>query len=252
MLRLANRVAIVTGGSGGIGRAVCETFLKNGASVAVVDLKQGAIDPIVDLLTKNAGPNQKVFGVSCDVASPKSVQEATDAIQSALGSAHVLVNAAGITKDEWSVRMTPEQFDAVINVNLKGSFLMSQAVVRQMLSAKVVNGSLINISSIVGKVGNLGQVNYAASKAGVIGMTKSMAKELAPNGIRCNAVLPGFIKTQMTAAVPDKVMAKVLQLVPMGQMGEPSDIADACLFLASADSRYVTGTTLEVAGGLFC
>ena len=190
----------------------------------------------------------KVAGFAVDVSSAAEVGSVWEKI----GPAHILCNCAGITRDGWLTRMDEKAFDDVIGVNLKGTFLMTQGFSRQYISGKLeAGGSIINVSSMVGKTGNLGQANYAASKAGVIGFTKTAAKELARDNIRCNAVLPGFITTPMTAAVPDKVIEKIVGTVPMGRMGEASDIAEASLFLASDRSGYMTGGVVEVGGGLW-
>ncbi|KAK3607232.1 hypothetical protein CHS0354_031730 [Potamilus streckersoni] len=243
---LAGRLALVTGGGSGIGRAVCQLLAKEGAGVAVVDLNKEAAQETLDRLPKGN------HAFSADVSSSSSVKELLKQIKTSFHMVpSIAVNSAGITKDKMMLKMDEESFNKVINVNLKGTFLVNQAVSQAMLADKVPNGSIINISSIVGKVGNIGQVNYAASKAGVIGLTKTAAKELAGFGIRVNAVLPGFIQTPMTDVLPKNVMEIILQLIPAGKMGQPEDVAEACLFLASDRSRYITGTTIEVTGGLF-
>ncbi|XP_058865209.1 estradiol 17-beta-dehydrogenase 8 isoform X4 [Acipenser ruthenus] len=163
----------------------------------------------------------------------------------------VCVSSAGITLDEFLLKLEEEAFDRVLQVNLKGSFLLTQAVSRALVASGSSKGVIINVGSIVGKVGNLGQANYAASKAGVEGLTKSAAKELGRFGIRCNTVLPGFIATPMTAKVPERVLDKFEGMVPLGRLGEPADVADVCSFLASDESRYITGASIEVTGGLF-
>lgn len=163
----------------------------------------------------------------------------------------IVVNCAGITRDCFLLDMTEEAFDSVTTVNLKGTYLVTQAAAREMVTQNVQEGSIVNVSSIVGKTGNLGQCNYAASKAGVVGLTKTVALELARHNIRCNAVMPGFIDTPMVAQVPDKVMAKVLPRIPLGRMGTPEEVAEAVLFLCSPKSSYVTGSVLEVTGGMF-
>ncbi|XP_048345477.1 (3R)-3-hydroxyacyl-CoA dehydrogenase isoform X3 [Sphaerodactylus townsendi] len=165
--------------------------------------------------------------------------------------ATICVNCAGITTDEFLLKQTEEAFDAVLRVNLKGTFLVTQAVAQALVASGAPGGSIINMGSIVGKVGNLGQVNYAASKAGVEALTKTAAKELARYGIRCNTVLPGFVRSPMTDKVPQKVLDKFAAMVPLGRLGEPEDVADVCAFLASDESRYITGASVEVTGGLF-
>ncbi|XP_071499198.1 estradiol 17-beta-dehydrogenase 8-like [Diadema antillarum] len=249
---LAGRVAIVTGGGSGIGRAVCQLFAKNGASVVAADLTQAATEDTVaslDKTLKGHGQAHRAFAadVRCRDAVQSLVAEVTATYEK---PPTVLVNSAGITKDQLLLKMTEENFDDVINVNLKGTFLMSQAVSQAMVKSKVSEGSIINISSIVAKVGNMGQTNYSASKAGVIGMTKTMAKELSRFNIRCNAILPGFIETPMTDKIPEKVLQMMVQMIPLGFMGRPEDIAETCLFLASSQSSYITGASIEVTGGL--
>ncbi|XP_072176642.1 estradiol 17-beta-dehydrogenase 8-like [Diadema setosum] len=249
---LAGRVAVVTGGGSGIGRAVCQLFAKNGASVVAADLTQAATEDTVASLTKTLeghGQAHRAFAadVSCRNAVQSLVAEVTATYEK---PPTVLVNSAGITKDQLLLKMTEESFDDVINVNLKGTFLMSQAFSQAMVKSKVSEGSIINISSIIAKVGNMGQTNYSASKAGVIGMTKTMAKELSRFNIRCNAILPGFIETPMTEKIPEKVLQMMVQMIPLGFMGRPEDIAETCLFLASSQSSYITGASIEVTGGL--
>lgn len=187
-----------------------------------------------------------------DVSMRESVtQLVTDVQARFFQPPSVCVNAAGITQDDFLLNMKEEEFDRVIRVNLKGSFLVTQAVAQALVACGASKGSIITVGSIVGKVGNIGQVNYAASKAGVEGLTRTAAKELSRFGIRCNCVLPGFISTPMTDKVPEKVITKMKSLVPLGRMGEPAEVADVCAFLASDDSRYVTGASVEVTGGLF-
>jgi len=245
-LSLAGKRAIVTGGGSGIGKAAALGLLRVGADVTILDRNQSAIDKVVSEL---AGEG-KVSGCAVDVSSTEQVAQAWEHF----GSQDVLVNAAGITRDGWMTRMDSSAWDEVLNVNLKGSFLMTQAFARQWKLANSADaggsGSVINISSIIAKTGNMGQTNYAASKAGVVGFTKAAAKELAGDRIRVNVILPGFIATPMTETVPDKVIAKILPTVPQGRMGEASEIADSAVFLASDRSSYITGSVFEVTGGL--
>lgn len=254
-LSLGGKRAVVTGGASGIGRATAEALLKAGASVTILDRNQTSVDKVVEEMQSfadGAPPGSAIFGAAVDVSSTEMVSAYWDQA----GPAHILCNCAGITKDGWLTRMDEATWDDVLNVNLKGTFLMTQAFARQQAAHSsegdglASEGSVVNISSIVGKMGNMGQSNYAASKAGVIGFTKSAAKELAASGVRVNVILPGFIATPMTEAVPDKVLAKIIPTIPAGRMGDPSDIADAALFLASERSKYMTGAVLEVAGGL--
>uniref|UniRef100_UPI00398F2AAE (3R)-3-hydroxyacyl-CoA dehydrogenase isoform X1 n=1 Tax=Pristiophorus japonicus TaxID=55135 RepID=UPI00398F2AAE len=248
-LRLRSRLALVTGGGSGIGRAVCQRFAKEGAAVAVVDIDEGAATETLRTLHRD---HQQHSVFVADVTSSESVRSLVSQIQSQFSRPPcVAVNCAGITMDSLLLKMQEEAFDRVLQVNLKGTFLVTQAVATALIASGAKKGSIINLASIVGKVGNLGQANYTASKAGVVALTKTSAKELARYGIRCNTILPGFIDTPMAAKVPQKVLDTVLRLVPMGRLGDPSEVADVCVFLASDDSSYVTGASLEVTGGLF-
>uniref|UniRef100_A0A673LZ59 (3R)-3-hydroxyacyl-CoA dehydrogenase n=1 Tax=Sinocyclocheilus rhinocerous TaxID=307959 RepID=A0A673LZ59_9TELE len=254
--RLISRLTLVTGGGSGIGRAVCQRFASEGASVVVADRNEESANQTLELLSRDhKGQGHLALGV--DVSSKDSVEKLVTSIQFMCLSCFlaappsVCVNAAGITQDEFLLKMEEDEFDKVIEVNLKGTFLVTQAVSKALVSAGAVKGSIITVGSIVGKVGNIGQVNYSASKAGVEGLTRTAAKELSKFGIRCNCVLPGFITTPMTDKVPEKVIDKLTAVIPMGRMGEPAEVADACAFLASDDSRYITGISIEVAGGLF-
>uniref|UniRef100_A0A671L808 (3R)-3-hydroxyacyl-CoA dehydrogenase n=1 Tax=Sinocyclocheilus anshuiensis TaxID=1608454 RepID=A0A671L808_9TELE len=241
--RLISRLTL-----GGIGRTVCQRFASEGASVVVADRNEESANQTLELLSRDhKGQGHLALGV--DVSSKDSVERLVTSIQ--VSPPSVCVNAAGITQDEFLPKMEEDEFDKVIEVNLKGTFLVTQAISKALVSAGAVKGSIITVGSIVGKVGNIGQVNYSASKAGVEGLTRTAAKELSKFGIRCNCVLPGFITTPMTDKVPEKVIDKLTAVIPMGRMGEPAEVADACAFLASDDSRYITGISIEVAGGLF-
>ncbi|XP_062601474.1 estradiol 17-beta-dehydrogenase 8-like [Saccostrea cucullata] len=202
----------------------------------------------VILINLDRGDHQKY---PCDVSNSASVNDLVNKIKERYSSApHVVVNSAGITRDRTMMKLTEEDFDKVIDVNLKGTWLLNRAVGKAMLADKVP-GSIVNISSLVGKTGNIGQTNYAASKAGVIGLTKSMAKEMGKFNIRVNAVLPGFIETPMTDVVPEHLIQMTKMLIPLGRLGNPEEIANTCAFLASDKSSYITGATIEVTGGLF-
>ncbi|XP_072304332.1 (3R)-3-hydroxyacyl-CoA dehydrogenase [Eucyclogobius newberryi] len=249
--RLISRLTLVTGGGSGIGRAVCQRFASEGATVVVADLNRDVAEETANALQRAPRGHGHMAG-HVDVSSKDSVTKLITQIQTHyFQPPSVCVNAAGITQDDFLLSMDEEHFDKVIQVNLKGTFLVTQAVAQALVACGAPKGSIINMGSIVGKVGNIGQANYSASKAGVEGLTRAAAKELSRFGIRCNCVLPGFISTPMTDKVPDKVINKLLNLVPLGRMGEPAEVADVCAFLASDDSRYVTGTSLEVTGGLF-
>ncbi|XP_044529967.1 (3R)-3-hydroxyacyl-CoA dehydrogenase [Gracilinanus agilis] len=254
-LRLRSALALVTGAGSGIGRAISLRLAKEGALVAASDRNGAAAEETIRLLKgmgseAGAGPGRHA-AFQADVAEAGAAQGLIEQIQACFSRPpSVVVSCAGITRDEFLLRMSEDYWNEVISVNLKGTFLVTQAAARALVS-NGCGGSIINISSIVGKVGNLGQVNYAASKAGVDGMTRSVARELGRHGIRCNSILPGFIKTPMTEKVPQKVLDQITPLIPMGHMGAPEDVADVVAFLASDGSRYITGATLEVTGGLF-
>ncbi|TKS89110.1 Estradiol 17-beta-dehydrogenase 8 [Collichthys lucidus] len=249
--RLISRLALVTGGGSGIGRAVCQRFASEGASVVVADISEESANETLESLTSDLR-GQGHMATVVDVSSKESVKKLVTSIQTRyFQPPSVCVNTAGITQDNFLLHMEEDQFDGVIQVNLKGSFLVTQAVAQALVACGAPKGSIITVGSIVGKVGNIGQVNYSASKAGVEGLTRTAAKELSRFGIRCNCVLPGFISTPMTDKVPEKVINKVehtqmKSLVPLGRMGEPAEVADVCAFLASDDSRYVTGSSVEV------
>lgn len=244
-----------SGAGSGIGRAVCERLACEGASVAACDLDAAAARETVRLLggpeSEEGAPGGKHAVFQADVSEARAIGRLLEQVQARFSRPpSVVVSCAGITRDEFLLHMSEEDWDRVVAVNLKGIFLVTQAAA-QALVASGRHGSIINISSIIGKVGNLGQTNYAASKAGVIGLTQTVAKELGRHGIRCNSVLPGFIATPMTQKVPQKVIDKVTGMIPMGHMGSPEDVANAVAFLASEDSGYITGASVEVTGGLF-
>ncbi|XP_052674992.1 estradiol 17-beta-dehydrogenase 8-like isoform X2 [Crassostrea angulata] len=244
---LSGRLAVVTGAGSGIGRAVCRVFASEGATVIGADMNEKGMEETLSMI-KDTGDHQSY---QCDVSSSASVNNLLDKIKEKYSSApQVAVNSAGITRDRTMMKLTEEDFDKVVNVNLKGTWLLNKAVGKAMLTNKV-QGSIVNISSLVGKTGNIGQTNYAASKAGVIGITKSMAKEMGKFNIRVNAVLPGFIETPMTETVPENLMQMTKLLIPLGRLGNPEEIANTCAFLASDKSSYITGATIEVTGGLF-
>ncbi|GMR31831.1 hypothetical protein PMAYCL1PPCAC_02026, partial [Pristionchus mayeri] len=244
---LTGASAVVTGGGSGIGRAICSRLAENGARIFVVDRSVAAARQTISSL-----PNSSVHvPIECDVSKSDSVATLrTEVLKSNNAPPSILVNCAGITKDSTLLKMKEEQFDDVIAVNLKGVHLVSQSFIRASVEAQTPL-AVVNISSIIGKVGNFGQTNYAATKAGVIGWTKSAAKELAKKNVRVNAVLPGFVKTPMTEAMPPEVLKKICDGIPMNRMGEANEIADVVLFLSSPMASYVTGTTIEVTGGLY-
>ncbi|XP_023341629.1 estradiol 17-beta-dehydrogenase 8 [Eurytemora carolleeae] len=242
---LSGKLALVTGGGRGIGRAVCQILSRENAQVIVTDLNLDNCNQTLQSLSQLSH-----LAVQSDVSSSNSVKLCFEQILDKYKRApDIIVNSAGITKDGFLLRMKEQDFDQVIDVNLKGTFLVTQTGAG-LMKDQGIQGSIVNIASIVGKTGNIGQANYTASKAGVIGFTKTAAKELGKFGIRVNAVLPGFIQTAMTDAVPDKVKEKIVAEIPLGHLGQPEDIAYTCLFLASSRSKYITGASIEVAGGL--
>lgn len=240
-----DKVAVITGGASGIGRETAKTFADRGAKVAICDVSVEEGNQVVDQIEQNGG--QAEF-VAADVRQQDQVKSAVETIEDRWSTIDVLINNAGITKDSKVLDMTEEQWDQVIDINLKGVFNFTQAVAPSMVEQGA--GSIVNSSSVVAMYGNYGQTNYVASKAGVIGMTKVWARELGPKGITVNAVAPGFISTEMTQSVPDKVIDQIEGRTPLGRLGEPSEVARAYLFLASDAASFVNGTVLTVDGGL--
>lgn len=244
-MRLKDQVAMITGGGSGLGREACVLFASEGAKIAVADINESQGEETVQLI-KDTGGAAEFFKV--DVGNAVAVGEVVDEINRKFSSIQILINNAGITRDAMLHKMTHEQWEQVVRINLSGVFNCTHAVIPYMREQEY--GRIINTSSVVGVYGNLGQTNYAAAKAGVIGMTKTWAKELGPKGINVNAVAPGFIKTPMTEAVPEKILKLMEEKVPLKRLGEPKDIAQAYLFLASAESAYINGCVLSVDGGL--
>jgi 3-oxoacyl-[acyl-carrier protein] reductase len=240
---LEGKVAIVTGGSRGIGRAIAEALAEGGARVAVVARDGARAEAAAAML---AGEGHA--GLACDVADPEAVVATLAAVEERLGPVDILVNNAGITRDSLLIRMKDEEFDEVIAANLKGAFNFSRAVARGMMKRR--DGSILNITSVVGILGNAGQANYAASKAGLIGLTKSVARELASRGVRCNAIAPGFISTDMTDELGEKQIEELEGRIPLGGLGAPVDVAHAARFLVGPGARYITGQVLAVDGGM--
>jgi 3-oxoacyl-[acyl-carrier protein] reductase len=271
-MRLKDKVAIITGAGRGIGRATAIRFAEEGAFVVLADIDVAHIQEVAEEINANSGPSQGVdkavmgknggshtvseapvatkplaLAVQVDVTSQDSVKEMVQTALDTYGSVDVLINNAGIVRDARLVKMTEEQFDLVIDINLKGVYNCAQAVAPIM--SEHGSGVILSTASVVAPYGNYGQTNYVASKAGVIGMTKVWARELGRKGIRVNAVAPGFIKTRLTDGIPDKVMEKLIERIPLGFLGEPEDVANAFLWLASDEARYVTGHTFAVDGG---
>ena len=242
---LSGKTAIVTGGSRGIGRAICLELAHRGANIVFSYAgNKAAADETVALLEEAGATARAVQG---DVTSADAAKELVDAAKE-LGGVDILVNNAGITRDKLAARMSAEDFEAVIATNLTGAFLMTKAVLRPMMRARA--GAIVNLSSVVGLRGNAGQANYAASKAGLIGLTKSIAREVAGAGIRVNAVAPGFIATDMTDAMPEAAREATLAQIPAGHLGAPEDVAHAIAFLVSDDAAYITGQVLAIDGGM--
>jgi 3-oxoacyl-[acyl-carrier protein] reductase len=242
---LEGQVALVTGAARGLGRIIAQTLAAAGAKVACVDVNADALAETISLIVGAGGIAEPV---ACDVTNSARVNEVVDEVIGKWGSLHILVNNAGITRDNVIVRMKDEQWDAVLNINLRGTFLFTRAVARPMMKSR--QGRIINIASVSGLMGNPGQANYSASKAGVIGLTRTIARELASRNITVNAVAPGFIATDMTAALGEDILQEVRKQIPLGRLGEPQDVADAVLFLAREAAPFITGHVLTVDGGL--
>lgn len=245
-MKLAGKVALVTGAAQGIGKAIALLLAQNGADVVVSDINlEKANDTAKEVQTLG----RKSLALKVDVAKLDDVEKMVEAVLAQFGQIDILVNNAGIARDKLILRMTEEDWDAVLNINLKGTFNCTKAVVRHM--SKQRSGKIVNIASVVGEMGNPGQANYAASKAGVIGFTKTIAREFAQRGINVNAIAPGYIETPMTDALPDKVKEELKRLIPMDRLGRPEDVAEAVLFLVSESANYITGQVLNVNGGIY-
>ena len=242
---LQNTVTVITGSARGIGLAIAGSFAAQGSHVVIIDLRQEDVDNAVHSLTAKGF---LASGFAGNVTDSTGMDAVFAAIVEKLGKIDCLVNNAGITRDNLLLRMKEEEWQMVLDINLKGSFLCTQKVFKYMMKSR--SGSIINIASVIGIMGNAGQANYAASKGGMIAFTKSCAKEFAPRGIRVNAIAPGFIETEMTANLPAEVIASYAKVIPLQKMGSPVDVAKLCLFLASAESAYITGQTIAVDGGL--
>lgn len=245
MKLLEGKVALITGATRGIGRGIAEMFAQQGAKVAFT--YAGSVDKAKELEETLSSVTQ-IKGYQSDASDFDAAQTLVDEVMAEFGQIDILVNNAGITRDNLLLRMSKEDWDTIIKVNLDSVFNLTKAVIKPMMKAK--SGSIINMTSVVGISGNAGQANYAASKAGVIGFTKSVALELGSRNIRCNAIAPGFIATEMTAALDEKATQKWNEAIPMKKLGKPADIANACVFLGSEMSTYITGQTLNVDGGL--
>jgi 3-oxoacyl-[acyl-carrier protein] reductase len=246
MKLLQDKVAIITGASRGIGNGIAKVFAQHGANIAFTYLS--SVEKGQALENELAAYGIKAKGYRSDAADFKAADELVNSVVADFGTVDILVNNAGITRDGLLMRMTEQQWDEVMNANLKSVFNLTKAVQRPMLKQR--KGSIVNMSSVVGVKGNAGQSNYAASKAGIIGFTKSVALELGSRNIRCNAVAPGFIETEMTGALDEKVVQQWREAIPLKRGGSTDDVANLCLFLASDMSAYITGQTINVCGGM--
>lgn len=242
---LEGKVALITGATRGIGKGIAEIFAQQGAKVAFT--YAGSVDKAKELEAALSSVTQ-IKGYQSDASDYDAAQKLVEEVMAEFGQIDILVNNAGITKDNLLLRMSKEDWDKVIKVNLDSVFNLTKAVIKPMMKAR--SGSIINMTSVVGVKGNAGQANYAASKAGVIGFTKSVALELGSRNIRCNAIAPGFIETEMTAVLDEKTVQEWREEIPMKRGGQPEDIANACVFLGSEMSAYITGQTLNVDGGM--
>jgi 3-oxoacyl-[acyl-carrier protein] reductase len=241
---LSHKIAIVTGASQGIGKTIAIEMAKSGATIFCLARNKEALDATIKTITEEGG---KAYAFSCDISNNDDFKNISLNIFKNYGSIDILVNNAGITKDNLLLRMSDNQWDDVLNINLKGPFTCTRSVVKHMMKNKF--GRIINITSIVGITGNAGQANYAASKSGLIGLTKSIAKEFASRGITANCVAPGWIETSMTDQLNTEVKNKFLSQIPIGKMGQSKDIANTVIFLASDEAGYITGQTITVDGG---
>lgn len=249
MQLLKGKVALITGGTAGIGKAIATLYAEHGADVVILGTNQERSEQAVkEIESRKAGQQQKVACYLVNVSKSKEIDETIEQILKTFGKIDILVNNAGITRDNLLMKMNEEDWDLVIDVNLKSVYNTCRALSRPMMKART--GTIINIASVIGLTGNAGQVNYAASKSGMIGFTKSLAKELASRGIRANCIAPGYIETQMTDVLPAPVKEAILTKIPMSRIGQPRDIAHAALFLASDLASYITGQVLTVDGGM--
>ena len=245
-MKLNGKVAVVTGAAQGIGKAVAILLARNGADMVVSDVN---LEKAGETAKEIEAIGRKAMAIRVDVAHLGDVEQMVDAVLEGFGRIDILVNNAGITRDKLILRMTEEDWDAVLSINLKGTFNCTKAVVKQM--SKQRSGKIVNIASVSGEMGNAGQANYSASKAGVIGLTKTIAREFAQRGINVNAVAPGYIQTPMTETLPDKVKEELRRMIPLERLGLPEDVAEAVLFLVSETSSYITGQVLNVNGGIY-
>jgi len=240
-----NMNILITGGTRGIGKSIAEKFAEYKANIIIFDIIDTGFDEVKKTIEEK---NSNVEFYKVDVSNYKNVKETMDIVLDKYGSIDVLVNNAGITKDNLLMGMSEDEWDKVIAVNLKGTFNCSQTLIKSMIKKR--KGIIINIASVIGLMGNKGQANYAASKAGIIGLTKSLAKEVGQRNVRVNAIAPGFIKTEMTEKLPEEIIKEYSKIIPLKRMGLPEDIANTCIFLASNYSSYITGQVIQVDGGM--
>lgn len=245
-MELEGKVALVTGAAQGIGKAIAMLLAKNGADVIVSDIN---LEKAIETSKEIEAVGRRSIAIKVDVSKSEEVENMVERIISEFGRIDILVNNAGITRDKLILRMTEEDWDQVIDVNLKGTFNCTKAVIKYMSKQK--SGKIVNIASVSGEMGNPGQANYSASKAGVIGFTKTIAREFAQRGINVNAIAPGYIETPMTEVLPDKIKEELKKMIPMERLGRPEDVAHAVLFLVSEASSYITGQVLNVNGGIY-
>ena len=243
---LQGRIALITGGAQGIGRAIADELAAAGATILLADVNEAKL---AETVAEMESRGKTAAGFAITVANQESIKAGAKAIQEKFGKVEILVNNAGITRDNLALRMKPEDWDLVLNINLTGAFLLTQALLPKMLRNGW--GRIVNIASVVGRTGQAGQVNYAASKAGLIGFTRSLAREVASRGITVNAVAPGYIETPMTAVLSEEVTKTMMATIPLGRGGTPKDVAQAVKFLASDAASYITGHVLDVNGGMF-
>lgn len=241
---MTGKTVIVSGSARGIGRALAEKFASLGANVVL----SGTTDTVHEVAAEIAAAGGKVASVAGDISTPEGAQALVDRAVAEFGTVDVLINNAGVTRDKLLIQMKEDDWDKVLDTNLKGTFLLTKAAAKIMMKKRT--GRIINITSVIGVMGNAGQSNYAASKAGMIGFTKSIAKELGSRGITCNAIAPGFIETQMTEELPEDLKNTYLKSIPVGRYGTPAEVADLAVFLASGQAAYVTGQVIHIDGGL--
>ena len=245
-MELKGKIALVTGAAQGIGRAIALLLAQKGADIVISDIN---LEKAEEMAKEIEALGRKAMAIKVDVANTNDVERMVEAILERFGQIDILVNNAGIARDKLILRMTEEDWDSVLNVNLKGTFNCTKAVIKHM--SKQRKGKIVNIASVVGEMGNVGQANYSASKAGVIGFTKTIAREFAQRGINVNAIAPGYIETPMTEALTEKVKEELRCMIPMERLGRPEDVAQAVLFLVSEASSYITGQVLNVNGGIY-